>query len=137
MAKKSEQRTKMEELLAYLEKLALEQHYKKIHYAHFDIGGGKLTLAVANEPSDPICARFGWSLCTPTDQFDRLDGRLRAMRRFVGADTAEFCDSPSDFPLSEIRPHDLCEVVARYFIEETDRQGLLPLWACCDPVLRG
>jgi len=47
-------------------------------FAHFDLGEGNATVALAEDGSD---LHYGVSLCSPVDRFSRAEGREKALQR--------------------------------------------------------
>lgn len=47
-------------------------------FAHFDLGEGNATVALAEDGSD---LHYGVSLCSPVDRFSKAEGREKALQR--------------------------------------------------------
>jgi hypothetical protein len=57
---------------------------KKVRYVHYRAThGGVVTIATARDPRDPCRSFFGFSYCSPKDQFRKYYGRQQSFRRLM------------------------------------------------------
>jgi len=57
---------------------------QKVRYVHFHCeGGGGVTVATARHPDNPSVGLFGFSFCSPKDQFTKARGRKIAFTRLM------------------------------------------------------
>ena len=104
--------------VALVDRKVRKEIFENIKYFHFDLGEGQVTVAlhdgtVANAMD--TAALVAASFCTPGDNFERREGRMRSMRRLLS--------SPSLLNLATLKPEE--ELAMKPFRKDDGSLNLL------------